>query len=126
LLGGGGRPARVDRRTGGSRVTVLPVRRDVPRRVAVLSGHTSPLAQPGTGEAGGLKVYIVERAKRMAAAGHGVEIFPRATSGDLPPTVEMAPGVVVRHITAGPYGGLAKEDLSGQLGALTRGGLGAV
>jgi D-inositol-3-phosphate glycosyltransferase len=102
-------------------VTVLPVRRDVPRRVAVLSVHTSPLDQPGTGDAGGMNVYIVELAKRMAAAGTEVEIFTRATSGDLPPIVEMAPGVVVRHITAGPYGGLAKEDLPGQLCAFTSG-----
>jgi len=102
-------------------VTVLPVRRDAPRRVAVLSVHTSPLDQPGTGDAGGMNVYIVELAKRMAAAGTEVEIFTRATSGDLPPVVEMAPGVVVRHITAGPYGGLAKEDLPGQLCAFTSG-----
>ena len=102
-------------------MTVLPVRRDVPRRVAVLSVHTSPLDQPGTGDAGGMNVYIVELAKRMAAAGTEVEIFTRATSGDLPPIVEMAPGVVVRHITAGPYGGLAKEDLPGQLCAFTSG-----
>ena len=102
-------------------MTVLPVRRDVPRRVAVLSVHTSPLDQPGTGDAGGMNVYIVELAKRMAAAGTEVEIFTRATSGDLPPTLEMAPGVVVRHITAGPYGGLAKEDLPGQLCAFTSG-----
>jgi D-inositol-3-phosphate glycosyltransferase len=102
-------------------VTVLPVRRDVPRRVAALSVHTSPLDQPGTGDAGGMNVYIVELAKRMAAAGTEVEIFTRATSGDLPPIVEMAPGVVVRHITAGPYGGLAKEDLPGQLCAFTSG-----
>jgi D-inositol-3-phosphate glycosyltransferase len=102
-------------------VTVLPVRRDVPRRVAVLSVHTSPLDQPGTGDAGGMNVYIVELAKRMAAAGTEVEIFTRATRRDLPPIVEMAPGVVVRHITAGPYGGLAKEDLPGQLCAFTSG-----
>ena len=102
-------------------MTVLPVRRDTPRRIAVLSVHTSPLDQPGTGDAGGMNVSIVEIAKRMAAAGIEVEIFTRATRSELPPRVEIAPGVLVRHVTAGPYEGLAKEDLPGQLCAFTSG-----
>jgi len=101
-------------------VTVLPVRR-VPKRIAVLSVHTSPLDQPGTGDAGGMNVYIVELAKRMAAMGTEVEIFTRATTGDLPPVVEIGNGVKVRHISAGPYEGLAKEDLPAQLCAFTSG-----
>jgi D-inositol-3-phosphate glycosyltransferase len=100
-------------------VTVRPVRRGLPRRVAALSVHTSPLDQPGTGDAGGMNVYIVEVAKRLAAVGTEVEIFTRATSSDLPPTVEMAPGVLVRHVTAGPLEGLAKQDLPAQLCAFT-------
>ncbi|GLW35558.1 D-inositol-3-phosphate glycosyltransferase [Actinoplanes regularis] len=92
-----------------------------PRRIATLSVHTSPLEQPGTGDAGGMNVYIVEVSKRLAAAGVEVEIFTRATSSNLPPTVEMAPGVLVRHVTAGPYEGLDKEELSSQLCAFTTG-----
>ncbi|MGK5743040.1 D-inositol-3-phosphate glycosyltransferase [Micromonospora sp. URMC 103] len=92
-----------------------------PRRIATLSVHTSPLHQPGTGDAGGMNVYILEVARRLARAGVEVEIFTRATSGDLPPVVEMAPGVQVRHITAGPLEGLTKEELPGQLCAFTAG-----
>ena len=92
-----------------------------PRRVAVLSIHTSPLDQPGTGDAGGMNVYVVETAKRLAEAGTEVEIFTRSTSSDLPPTVEMAHGVLVRHVTAGPFEGLNKQDLPGQLCAVTAG-----
>ncbi|MET8825785.1 D-inositol-3-phosphate glycosyltransferase [Streptomyces sp. NPDC004610] len=92
-----------------------------PRRVAMLSVHTSPLHQPGTGDAGGMNVYIVELAQRLAAIDIEVEIFTRATSAALPPTVELAPGVLVRHIDAGPYEGLAKEDLPAQLCAFTHG-----
>ena len=92
-----------------------------PRRVAVLSVHTSPLDQPGTGDAGGLNVYVVETSKRLAALGVEVEIFTRATRSDLPPVVELAPGVRVRHLVAGPYEGLSKEDLPAQLCALTSG-----
>ena len=93
----------------------------LPDRIAVLSVHTSPLDQPGTGDAGGMNVYVVETAKRLAQSGVEVDIFTRATTSALPPTVEMAPGVTVRHITAGPYEGLMKNDLPGQLCAVTAG-----
>jgi D-inositol-3-phosphate glycosyltransferase len=86
-----------------------------------LSVHTSPLHQPGTGDAGGMNVYVVEVARRLADAGVEVEIFTRATASDLPPAVEMAPGVTVRHVTAGPFEGLSKEELPGQLCAFTAG-----
>ncbi|MEV8020768.1 D-inositol-3-phosphate glycosyltransferase [Streptomyces sp. NPDC086554] len=92
-----------------------------PRRVAMLSVHTSPLHQPGTGDAGGMNVYIVELAKRLAAINVEVEIFTRSTTGTLPPAVELAPGVLVRHVDAGPYEGLAKEELPAQLCAFTHG-----
>ena len=92
-----------------------------PRRIATLSVHTSPLDQPGTGDAGGMNVYIVEVSKRLAARGVEVEIFTRATASGLPSAVEMAPGVTVRHVTAGPFEGLAKEDLPSQLCAFTNG-----
>jgi len=93
----------------------------LPRRVATLSVHTSPLDQPGAGDAGGMNVYICEVAKRLAARGVEVEIFTRATSSELPPRVELSDGVTVRHITAGPYEGLDKTDLPAQLCAFTSG-----
>jgi D-inositol-3-phosphate glycosyltransferase len=95
--------------------------RPSPRRVAVLSVHTSPLDQPGTGDAGGMNVYVTEVARRLAERGVEVDVFTRAATASLPPVVEMLPGVTVRHVTAGPYEGLAKEDLPGQLCAVTSG-----
>jgi D-inositol-3-phosphate glycosyltransferase len=89
--------------------------------VAVLSVHTSPLEQPGTGDAGGMNVYIVETAVRMARRGVPVEIFTRATSSEQPPVAELAPGVLVRHVAAGPFEGLGKQDLPSQLCAFTAG-----
>ncbi len=97
----------------------LPSR--VPRRVATVSVHTSPLDQPGAGDAGGMNVYIVEVSRRLAARGIAVDVFTRATSSDLPPVVEMSPGVTVRHVSAGPFEGLGKEDLPAQLCAFTAG-----
>jgi D-inositol-3-phosphate glycosyltransferase len=102
-------------------VTPSALRTLHPRRVAVLSVHTSPLEQPGTGDAGGMNVYVLETSKRLADLGVAVEVFTRATSSDLPPTVEVVPGVTVHHLTAGPFEGLSKEDLPSQLCALTSG-----
>jgi D-inositol-3-phosphate glycosyltransferase len=90
-------------------------------RIAILSVHTSPLHQPGTGDSGGMNVYIAETAKRIAARGIEVEIFTRATSLAEPEVTELSPGVLVRHIPAGPFEGLRKEDLPAQLCAVTAG-----
>jgi D-inositol-3-phosphate glycosyltransferase len=92
-----------------------------PRRVCVLSVHTSPLDQPGTGDAGGMNVYVVETAIRMARRGVAVEVFTRATSSEQPPVAALAPGVLVRHVAAGPFEGLGKNDLPSQLCAFTAG-----
>ena len=59
----------------------MPVPRRYPRRIATISVHTSPLEQPGTGDAGGLNVYVVEVAKGLAAQGVEVDIFTRARRG---------------------------------------------
>ena len=98
-----------------ARSEVVSVRRRRVSRVATISMHTSPLDQPGTGDAGGMNVYIVEVAKRLAELGVEIEIFTRQTARDLPPVAEIAPGVWVRHVTAGPYEELDKGDLPGQL-----------
>ena len=91
------------------------------RRLALLSVHTSPLDAPGMGDAGGMNVYILETAKRLAHRNIAVDIFTRATSPEQPSSVEAAAGVTVHHVAAGPYGGLLKEDLPGQLCAVTAG-----
>jgi D-inositol-3-phosphate glycosyltransferase len=90
-------------------------------RVAVLSVHTSPLAQPGTGDAGGMNVYVLQSALELARRGVDVEIFTRATASTDPPIVRVAPGVLVRNVVAGPFEGLDKNDLPTQLCAFTAG-----
>ncbi len=90
------------------------------RRVAMISLHTSPLHQPGTGDAGGMNVYVVELSRRLAARGVEVDIFTRATSSSLPPVVPLDDGVWVRHIPAGPFEGLTKHELPGQLCVFAR------
>ena len=101
--------------------TMTSCRLNDPRRVAVLSVHTSPLAQPGTGDAGGMNVYVLQTALQLARRGVEVEIFTRATSSADPPVVRVAPGVLVRNVVAGPFEGLDKYDLPTQLCAFAAG-----
>jgi len=89
-------------------------------RVAMISLHTSPLDQPGIGDAGGMNVYVLELAKRLADRGIEVDIFTRATTSALAQEVLAADGVLVRHITAGPFEGLSKGELPGQLCVFAR------
>ena len=86
-------------------------------RIASLMLHTSPLDQAGTGDAGGMNVYVVESAKRIAAAGVEVDIFTRANKANLPEKVEIASGVNVLHLEAGPYDGISKDEMPSQIGA---------
>ena len=73
------------------------------------------LDQAGMGDAGGMNVYVVESAKRIAAAGVEVDIFTRANKANLPEKVEIAPGVSVRHLEAGPYDGISKDEMPSQI-----------
>ena len=80
--------------------------------------HTSPLEQAGMGDAGGMNVYVVESAKRIAESGVQVDIFTRANRPNLPTKVEIGDGVNVIHLEAGPYGAVSKDELPSQICAL--------
>jgi D-inositol-3-phosphate glycosyltransferase len=80
------------------------------RRLAVLSLHTSPLAQPGEGDSGGMNVYVRELVSALAQAGIAADVFVRRWSPELPSEVEVEPGFRVVHVDAGPPE-LAKEQL---------------
>ncbi|MCW2750521.1 MAG: mshA [Aeromicrobium sp.] len=90
------------------------------RRIAMLSAHTSPLEQPGNGDAGGMNVYVLELSRQLAARGIEVEIFTRATSRHQEPVVDAGPGIKVHHVAAGPFEGLEKNDLPSQLCSFVR------
>ncbi|GAB3661974.1 D-inositol-3-phosphate glycosyltransferase [Nocardioides korecus] len=90
------------------------------RRVAMVSLHTSPLDQPGTGDAGGMNVYVLELARRLAARGVEIDVFTRATGGALDPVVDVSDGIRVHHVSAGPYEGLTKHELPAQLCVFAR------
>ena len=83
------------------------------RRVAYLSMHTSPLLQPGIGDAGGMNVYIDQLARGMAEAGVAVHVFTRRDDPQLPAQVTVVPGYTVHHVDAGPPRPLPTDRLVG-------------
>jgi D-inositol-3-phosphate glycosyltransferase len=71
-------------------------------KVAVISAHTCPLAAPGGKETGGMNVYVRETAKALSSRGLQLDIFTRSQNPNIPKEVQLAPGVRVIHIEAGP------------------------
>ncbi|MDW3215941.1 MAG: glycosyltransferase [Ilumatobacteraceae bacterium] len=80
------------------------------RRVAVISLHTSPLLQPGSGDSGGMNVYVREMVSSLSQAGLECTTYTRADRDDLPPEVWVEPNHRVVYIEAGPHH-LPKEAL---------------
>ena len=81
------------------------------QRLAMLSMHTSPLAQPGTGDGGGMNVYVRELSSSLARAGIACDVYTRADSGAVAPVVEVEPGLTVHHVEAGPREPIEKGAL---------------
>jgi D-inositol-3-phosphate glycosyltransferase len=84
---------------------------DYPRRVAMVSLHTSPLAVPGVGDAGGLNVYVSEVARRLGERGLHVDVFTRDDGSARSEVVEVGENLRVLHVPAGPRAPVAKEEL---------------
>lgn len=72
--------------------------------------HTSPLDVPGTKDAGGMNVVVRAQSHALARAGHTVRIFTRRADPAAAGHVELAPGLTVIHLDAGPAQLLAKGD----------------
>jgi D-inositol-3-phosphate glycosyltransferase len=97
-------------------------------RVAVVSLHTSPLDQPGSGDSGGMNVFIRAAAERLAAHGVEVDVFTRCRGGDLPEVEDLGGGSRLIRVKAGPCEPVPKDDLPRYLpeflgGVLQRGAL---
>ncbi len=81
------------------------------RRVAVFSMHTSPLAQPGAGDGGGMNVYVRALASALAEAGVECDVYTRAEQVGQPAIIKVAPGFHVLHVDAGPRRAVPKHAL---------------
>jgi D-inositol-3-phosphate glycosyltransferase len=84
---------------------------EYPQRVAMISMHTSPLATPGLGDAGGLNVYVAELARRLGERGLKVDVFTRRDTPEVPDVVDVHEHTRVIHLKAGPAAYVAKEAL---------------
>jgi D-inositol-3-phosphate glycosyltransferase len=81
------------------------------RDLAILSMHTSPLAQAGTGDGGGMNVYVRQLAASLARSGVRCEVFTRADDPSVPAIRTVEPGFRVHSVPAGPIAPVAKEAL---------------
>lgn len=81
------------------------------RRVALLSLHTSPLAQPGAGDGGGMNVYVRALASALARAGVDCDVYTRAEHPEQRRVVRVEPRFRVVHVDAGPRAPVPKHDL---------------
>ena len=84
----------------------------------MLSFHTSPLAQPGVGDSGGMNVYVRELVAGLAHAGVEVTTYTREWRSGLPREVLVEPNHRVVHVPAGRFD-LPKEELEGMVPTFT-------
>ncbi|MBM3816607.1 MAG: glycosyltransferase [Actinobacteria bacterium] len=80
------------------------------QHVAVLSLHTSPLAQPGVGDGGGMNVYVRELTSSLARLGVQCTTYTRAWKPGLADVVDIEPNHRLVHVRAGDFD-LPKEQL---------------
>jgi glycosyltransferase involved in cell wall biosynthesis len=90
-------------------------------RITMVSEHASPLAAPGGPDSGGQNVHVGELSRALAARGHEVTVLTRRDEPDRPELVALCPGVVVRHIPAGPARLLPKDEIVRHVPELARG-----
>ncbi len=90
-------------------------------RIAILSLHTSPLAQPGTGDGGGMNVYVRELCGALARAGVECDVYTRTWREGLPAVVAVEPGFRVHHVDAGLPARVGIDELVGLVDEFTAG-----
>jgi D-inositol-3-phosphate glycosyltransferase len=97
-------------------------RKAMGEHVALISLHTSPWARVGKGDAGGMNVYLRSIATALARTGVQVDVYTRASASlaEQPPVVDVAPGVRLRHLEAGPRTEVPKDDLTALVPEFTR------
>ncbi|MCD7100682.1 glycosyltransferase [Pseudoclavibacter sp. 13-3] len=81
-----------------------------PLRIAMISLHTNPYGDPGTGDVGGMNIVIQHISAELAALGHHVDVITRRSAPEQPDAIELAPRLTLRTITAGPEHPLPKAE----------------
>lgn len=86
-------------------------KRKAAARVAVISLHTSPLDQPGTGDSGGMNVEIRAIAERLGARGIATDIFTRCARRPRPGVKSIGTRARLIQVQAGPCAEVDKPVL---------------
>jgi D-inositol-3-phosphate glycosyltransferase len=94
-------PETTTRRTGNGNGT----------RVAIVSLHTSPLDQPGSGDSGGMNVFIRAAAERISETGVGVDVFTRFRGERQGDVQDLGGGSRLITVQAGPPAPVPKDEL---------------
>ncbi|WP_433064422.1 glycosyltransferase [Dactylosporangium sp. CS-033363] len=89
-------------------------------RIALISEHASPLAAPGTEDAGGQNTHVAALAAALAGLGHDIRVYTRRDGPGHPPMVAVRDGVTVVHVPAGPPAPLPKDALLPYMGEFGR------
>ncbi|WP_423923906.1 glycosyltransferase [Frigoribacterium sp. 2-23] len=80
----------------------MPSTPETPLRIALVSLHTSPFTDPGSGDAGGMNVVVRHQAEALGALGHHVDVITRRSSPDMPAVSSPTENVTLRVLDAGP------------------------
>jgi len=89
--------------------------------VAYIAMHSSPLLQPGMGDAGGMNVYLDRLSRTMAERDIDVTVFTRRFDPDLPLVVDVTDRYRVVHIEAGPLHGISVSSMKDHVVAFAAG-----
>lgn len=79
----------------------------MPRKIALISDHASPLAVTGGVDSGGQDIYV----GHVARQGYEVDLLTRRDSPLLEESMHWSPGIQVIHVPAGPPVYVRKEEL---------------
>ena len=78
-------------------------------RLGFVSMHTSPIASPGSADAGGMNVVALNSALALGRRGHQVDLITRRDDPAEPDVVELADNVRLLNLDAGPARHIAKS-----------------
>src|SRR5690625_798039 len=81
-------------------------------RVAMVSMHTNPFANPGTGDVGGMNVMVKHVALALSDQGHDVDVYTRRDDPAAPAT-HLHGRVRLHHLPAGPARPATKREQEG-------------
>ncbi|MGH2458658.1 MAG: glycosyltransferase [Chloroflexota bacterium] len=85
-------------------------------RIAMISEHASPIAVPGSTDAGGQNVYVDQVSRGLAGLGYLIDVYTRADDPALATVRAHGDGVRVISVAAGPRRPIPKDEIWPHIG----------